>query len=69
MTIGLPFRQVNDDLYHADDGRSVGREYGMTPNGNLLNGRWVLRSADGDFLDFDQYRHDLAERNGFCFIS
>ncbi len=59
--------QVNDDLLHADDGRRMEREYGMTPNGNPLDGRWVLRSIKGDLVDFDQYRYDLAERNGLRF--
>ena len=36
------------------------REYGKTPNGNDVNGRWVLR-LDGTFLDFDRYRNDLIE--------
>ncbi len=49
--------------YYDDSGYlAMQREYGKTPNGNNMNGRWVLRH-DGDMLDFDQYRHDLAERN------
>lgn len=24
---------------------------------------WVLRSASGEYIDRDQYRHDLFERN------
>jgi len=43
-------------------GFTMQREYGETPNGNQLGGRWVLRK-DGDFIDFDKYRFDLAERN------
>lgn len=43
----------------------MAREYGMTDNGNELNGRWVLRDAAGTIVDFDRYRSDLAERNGF----
>lgn len=39
------------------------REYGETPNGNPLHGEWVLR-CNGEFVDFDKYRYDLAERNG-----
>ena len=41
---------------------TIMREYGKTPNGNDLNGRWVLR-VDGVLVDFDQYRNDLIERN------
>lgn len=55
-----------DSQYQAEDGRSMSREYGETPNGNPLGGRWVLRSPTEEFLDFDQYRHDLAERNNLC---
>jgi hypothetical protein len=43
-------------------GYTLKREYGKTPNGNDLNGKWVLRIG-GVFVDFDQYRSDLIERN------
>jgi len=46
---------MNDKLY------TIQREYGKTPNGNDLNGRWVLRKQ-GEFIDFDKYRNDLLER-------
>lgn len=59
--------QISQDQFRAEDGRTMAREHGSTPNGNPLSGRWVLRTADGAFLDFDQYRHDLAERNGLRF--
>ena len=41
---------------------TIKREKGLTPNGNLINGRWVLR-IDGKFEDFDQYINDLMERH------
>lgn len=59
--------QLEDEVFRSEDGRTMQREMGLTPNGNPLNGRWVLRSADGEFLDFDRYRHDLAERNDLRF--
>lgn len=40
----------------------VRRELGKTPNGNHVNGRWVLR-VNEVFSDVDQYRNDLAERH------
>jgi hypothetical protein len=43
-------------------GYVLNREYGKTPNGNDLNGKWVLR-LDGKFIDFDKYRNDLIERH------
>jgi hypothetical protein len=43
------------------------REYGTTPNGNPMNGMWVLQTATGEMVDFDQYRHDLASRNGLTY--
>lgn len=67
MASAIRLQQVNDDLYHAHDGRRMEREYGETPNGNPLGGRWVLRTIEGTFIDFGQYRHDLAERNGLRF--
>ncbi len=57
-----------DKLIGNDIGKYTGeryvlaRETGKTPNGNELNGRWVLRTVAGEWVDFDQYRHDLAAR-------
>lgn len=45
---------------------TMARENGLTPAGNHVNGRWVLR-RDGEWVDFDKYRSDLAERNRFKF--
>lgn len=55
--------QINSIEYHATDGKIMKREYGVTPNGNKIEGAWVLRSSDGSWIDFDQYRNDLAARN------
>ena len=49
--------------YRSDKGHTVKREEGKTPNGNELAGRWVYRNAKGVMEDFDQYRHDLADRH------
>lgn len=54
---------IGNDTYRSQGGIEVSREYGKTPNGNDLLGRWVLRNSKGEFKDFDQYRSDLAERN------
>jgi hypothetical protein len=54
---------IHADCYRSEGGITVQREYGKTPNGNDLNGFWVLRNSKGEFKDFDQYRHDLADRN------
>jgi hypothetical protein len=43
---------------------TLARENGETPNGNPLNGRWVLRDANGTMLGFEQYRNDLMETLG-----
>lgn len=53
------------DEYRSEDGHVMRREEGTTPNGNPISGRWVLRAPGGEWLDFDKYRSDLAERNGF----
>jgi hypothetical protein len=56
--------KMDEDSYRAKDGSfSLKREHGFTPIGNPLNGQWVLRGANGEFLDFNQYRNDLAERH------
>ena len=59
---------LRDERYEARDGRSMQREHdGTTPAGNPIGGRWVLRDADGVWIDLDQYRTDLAERNSLTF--
>lgn len=56
--------RVNDTELRAQDASvSMKREYGQTPNGNAVSGRWVLRNAAGVMLDFGQYSNDLAERH------
>lgn len=54
---------VLNDEYRSDKGHTVKREYGKTPEGNALGGRWVYRNTKGVMKDFDQYREDLAQRN------
>jgi hypothetical protein len=59
-------RQTSQDNYIGDGGYRMQREYGLTPNGNSIAGRWVLRGPDTEWIDFDQYRHDLLARQGFA---
>jgi hypothetical protein len=54
-----------DQCYRGEDGTTMQRENGLTPNENPIGNKWVLRSADGAWIDFDMYRFDLAERHGF----
>ncbi len=56
-------RETSHDTYSSTDGYRMAREYGKTPNGNDLHGRWVLRDSTDKFIDFDQYRNDLVERH------
>lgn len=57
--------EVEPDVYRAANGFSARREDGITPNGNPVGQRWVLRDANGAWVDVHQYRHDLFEHNGF----
>ena len=50
--------------YEFDNGSTLQRENGKTPNGNKMGGKWVLRDNTGALVDFDTYRNDVAERNG-----
>lgn len=63
----ITLTKIDEAFFLASDGRAMKRENGETPNGNPLGGRWVLRSPQGEFIDFDQYLHDLAERNDLRF--
>jgi hypothetical protein len=56
---------LDTEWYSAADGRTIRREHGLSPNGNPLCGRWVLREADGTFVDYDQYRYDLFSMHDF----
>ena len=53
----------SDYEYAFEDGSTMQREEGETPNGNELYGRWVYRAANGEMVDYDKYRGDLCERN------
>ena len=66
MRIREEHYETSEIAYVADDGFYMGRLIsGCTPNGNKLNGKWVLISPESEIVDFDKYRHDLAERNGY----
>ena len=56
--------EIDDSSYKSDGGAMVRREYGKTPVGNDVAGRWVYRDRDGKWIDCDQFRNDLFERNG-----
>lgn len=57
--------QTEPEVYRSTSGFTACREDGLTPSGNPISGRWVLRDASGTWVDFNQYRHDLFEQNGF----
>lgn len=56
-----------DFMYSGND-FTMKREYGKSPNGSLFRGRWVLRNANDNVIDFDEYRNDIAERNNIELI-
>lgn len=58
-------RHTSEDNYTCDAGYHMQREYGLTPSGNSIGGRWVLRGPESEWIDYDQYRHDLMARHGF----
>ena len=60
--------QKNEYLYEGD-GMTMKRECGKTPNDNPMYGRWVLRDSNGIMIDFNSYRHDLAEQYDLTLIS
>lgn len=60
----LPLNQLTRYRYEFTTGHVMEREYGKTPTGNLVGGRWVLRDAAGFFVDIDRFRNDLIDRHG-----
>jgi hypothetical protein len=65
LKVARKMRQTSEDNYIGDDDYRMQREYGLTPNGNSIGGRWVLRGPEAEWIDCDQYRHDLLARHGF----
>lgn len=63
MSKKLTLDYIGNQEYKAENGRTVKREYGTTPNGNPMNGNWVYRNSQGKMIDFDQYRESLSFRN------
>ena len=47
--------------YYFADGSTMQREYGKTPNGNQMGGRWVLRDKHGEMITYNQYRYDIID--------
>jgi hypothetical protein len=54
--------EEKQEYYLCDNGNIIQREYGKTPNGNDIGGCWVYRDAAGNWIDWNQYRHDLFGR-------
>jgi hypothetical protein len=55
-------KKVDKEKWECET-HSVQREWDIkTPNGNTMNGRWVLRNQYGIVIDFDGYINDLADR-------
>lgn len=54
--------KYDDDIkYEFNNGWTLTREYGKSPNGNNYNGQWVLRDSDNKYVYHDRYRNDIAE--------
>lgn len=59
--------KVSDNHYTFEDGFVLKREFGtITPNGNKINGFWVYRNAQGDFIDYNQYINDIECQYNLC---
>ena len=59
---------VADGTYRSTYGWKLEREFGETPNGNPLGGKWVLRDTLGRFIDCDKYRGDISARNNLNLV-
>lgn len=63
-TIVHPINDGAETLgYTVQGGGQVRREWGTTPNGNPMAGRWVYRDGAGNLVDFNQCCNDLFEHN------
>ena len=59
-----------EEIYISDEGETIQRKTdGMTPNRNEFWGQWAYYNVDGELVDWNQYRHDLFERNNIDFYN
>lgn len=70
-TVAIEVEQERYSIRTRDGAQThtLAREYGETPNGNSLNGRWVLRDAAGTLVAFDLYRNDLLDQCGVFHVT
>lgn len=61
--------ESSQDLYEGEEFVMRRESTGLTPNGNPIGGRWVLRTVRGEWVDVDQYRFDLEARAGIELVS
>lgn len=58
------------EWYESKCGMVLQREiYSAMPNGELSNGKWVLRDDMEIVIDFDQFRDEIADRNNLDLCS
>jgi hypothetical protein len=62
------FHEKVEDLreeYVSATGHTMKREYGTkTPNGNKMDGHWVVRDKNKRFVDFHTHSNDLIDKHG-----
>jgi hypothetical protein len=64
----IEMHMQSDGAYRSADGLVMKRETGLTPNGNDIGNRWVLRGDRGEWIDMSTYRHDLAAAHNLHLI-
>jgi len=66
----MKLHKITENLYEAEDGTKIAREFDtITPNGNKLTGEWVLRDPLGRYVDFNNFRYDLAQAHNLELVS
>ncbi len=64
MASKIQVTSCEEGVFFFENGYCMKREIEtLTPGGNKMAGRWVLRDSNGEFLDYHQYSNDLAERH------
>lgn len=53
-----------EEWYESKCGLKLQREYeSLSPGGNKMDGKWVLRDNMDIMIDWGQFRNDIAEHN------
>ena len=65
--IRVEMAKTGNNIFETPTGLVLQREFeSAAPNGAPMSGRWVLRGATGQLIDFDPSLNNIVKRNNIC---